>query len=70
MNNLLSSFTDELRKLLDLWLPQLSADWWKRYVLDVLTYRQQERVKQSRIVDLSGLDLAALLYERARGEPR
>jgi len=61
MNNLLSTFTDELRNLLKVWLPQLSVDWWKRYVLDVLTYQQQERVKQSRIVDLSGLDLAALL---------
>lgn len=61
MNNLLRTFTDELRNLLNAWLPQLSPDWWKRYVLDALTYQQQERVKQSRIVDLSGLDLAALL---------
>ncbi|MDO9012002.1 MAG: helicase-related protein [Gallionella sp.] len=61
MNNLLSSFTDELRKLLNSWLPQLSTDWWKRNVVDILTYQQQERIKQSRIVDLSGLDLAALL---------
>ncbi len=61
MNNLLSSFTEELRKLLNSWLPQLSTDWWKRNVLDILTYQQQERVKQSHIVDLSGLDLAALL---------
>jgi len=61
MNNLLHSFTVELRTLLSSWLPQLSADWWKRHVLDILTYQQQERVKQSRIDDLSGLDLAALL---------
>lgn len=61
MNNLLRSFTNELKDLLNAWLPQLSADWWKRYVLDVLTYQQQERVKQSRIDNLSGLDLAALL---------
>ena len=61
MNNLLRTFTDELGNLLNAWLPQLSADWWKRYVLDVLTYQQQARVKQTRIVDLSGLDLAALL---------
>jgi len=33
----------------------LSADWWKRYVIDVLTYQQQERVKQSKIDNLSGL---------------
>jgi superfamily II DNA or RNA helicase len=61
MNNLLRTFTDELRNLLNEWLPQLSDNWWERYVLAVLTYQQQERVKQSRIVDLSGLDLAALL---------
>jgi superfamily II DNA or RNA helicase len=61
MNTLLRSFTDEIRNLLDVWLPQLSADWWKRHVLDILTYQQQERVKQSRIDNLSGLDLAALL---------
>ena len=61
MNTLLHIFTDELRNLLNEWLPQLSDDWWERYVLAVLTYQQQERVKQSRIVDLSGLDLAALL---------
>ncbi|OGS96332.1 MAG: helicase, partial [Gallionellales bacterium RBG_16_56_9] len=42
-------------------MPQLSASWWERHVLDVLTYQQQERVKQSHIDDLSGLDLAALL---------
>lgn len=61
MNNLLRAFADELRNLFDSWLPQLSADWWARYVLDMLTYQQQERVKQSHITDLSGLDLAALL---------
>ena len=61
MNNLLQIFTSELRNLLNEWLPQLSCDWWERHVLDVLTHQQQERAKQSRIVDLSGLDLAALL---------
>jgi len=58
MNNLLQIFTSELRNLLNEWLPQLSCDWWERHVLDVLTHQQQERAKQSRIVDLSGLDLA------------
>ncbi|MDP4029671.1 MAG: Swt1 family HEPN domain-containing protein [Gallionella sp.] len=61
MNNLLRSFTDELRSILAVWLPQLSADWWERHVLSILTYQQQERIKQSRIDNLSGLDLAALL---------
>ncbi len=61
MNILLHTFTDELRNLLNSWLPQLSTDWWERYVLGVLTYQQQERVKQSRIDNLPSLDLAALL---------
>jgi ATP-dependent helicase HepA len=61
MNILLHAFTDELRNLLNSWLPQLSTDWWERHVLGVLTYQQQERVKQSCIDNLSGLDLAALL---------
>lgn len=61
MNNLLRSVTDELRLLLNVWLPPLSADWWERHVLAILTFQQQERVKQARITDLSGLDLAALL---------
>lgn len=61
MNNLLRPFTDELRSLLKEWLPQLSKDWWERYVLTALTFQQQERVKQTHIDDLAGLDLAALL---------
>lgn len=61
MDNLLRSFAEEIRNLLNTWLPQLSADWWERHVFGVLSYQQQERVKQSRIDNLSGLDLAALL---------
>lgn len=61
MNNLLRTFADELRILINNWMPQLSSDWWERYILDVLTPPQRERLKQSRINDLSGLDLAGLL---------
>ena len=61
MNSLLNAFTVEIRRLIKEWLPQLSNDWWERYVLSALTYQQRERVKQARISDLSGLDLAALL---------
>ena len=61
MDNLLRSFTNEIRTLLNIWLPQLSADWWERHVVGVLSYQQQERIKQSHIDNLSGLDLAALL---------
>ena len=61
MNKLLQSFADELRSILKEKLPQLSEDWWDRYVLTALTYQQMERVKQSKIIDLSGFDLAILL---------
>jgi len=61
VEKLLPTIASELRTLLNAWLPQLSDKWWERHVLDVLTYQQQERVKQSAITDLSGLDLAALL---------
>lgn len=61
MNSVLRTVTQEVQYLLKAWLPQLSANWWERHVLDVLTYQQQERVKQSDINELSGLDLAALL---------
>ncbi len=61
VDNLLRTTTDELRACLKAWLPQLSADWWERHVLGMLTYQQQGRVKQTGINELSGLDLAALL---------
>ena len=44
-----------------MWLPTLSANWWERHVLYMLTYQQQERVKQLGIDDIAKLDLAALL---------
>jgi len=46
MNTLLIAITDELRNLLNAWLPQLSADWWTRYVLNVLSHQQRARVEQ------------------------
>lgn len=61
MNLVLRTVFQEILLLLNEWLPQLSPNWWARHVLDVLTYKQQEQVKQSRINQLSGLDLAALL---------
>ena len=61
MNLVLRTVAQELRIQLTTWLPQLSVDWWERYVVAVLTHRQQEQVKQSCVIELSGLDLAALL---------
>jgi SNF2 family DNA or RNA helicase len=61
MDSLLRLFTDEIRQLIKEMLPKLSNDWWQRYVLTSLTFQQNERVKQAKVSDLSGLDLAALL---------
>ena len=61
MNFVLRTAAQELRIQLAIWLPQLSTDWWERKVVAVLTYRQQEQVKQTCITELAGLDLAALL---------
>jgi len=61
MNNLLLHFANEIRDSLNVWLPQLSDDWWERYAVSALTFQQKERVKQTHTVDLTGLDLAALL---------
>jgi len=61
MHNLLLVISRELQIILQTNLLLLADDWWERHVLAVLTYQQQERVKQSRINDFSCLDLAALL---------
>lgn len=61
MHNLVLIFANEIRDLIKNWMPQLSNDWWKRYVLTALTFQQSDRVKQLGITDLAGLDLAALL---------
>jgi len=42
-------------------LPAISDDWWKYYVFDQLTFRQQNEVEVKKITSLTGLDLAALL---------
>ncbi|HEC03368.1 MAG TPA: hypothetical protein ENI81_07505, partial [Phycisphaerales bacterium] len=42
-------------------LPSLFDNWWKDAVLDKLSFQQQQRIEQKRIVSLSSLDLAALL---------
>ena len=61
MGELLEHFAKGLRKSLKDCFPQLSEDWWTRYVISSLTFHQAERVKQSGISTLDGLDLAALL---------
>ena len=42
-------------------LPKLSSNWWDKYVVSSLSYKQQEQIKQSQTKHLAGLDLAALL---------
>lgn len=61
MNLVLRMISKEFCAFLSEQLPKLSNDWWEQYVVNVLTYKQQEQIKQSQTSDLSGLDLAALL---------
>ena len=61
LNFVLPTVAQEYRTLLAAWLPLLNPNWWEHNVVALLTYRQQEHLKQSRISELSGLDLAALL---------
>ncbi len=50
-----------LRNFLGNALPDISDDWWQLYVLDELTFPQQNIIEEKNITSLTGLDLAALL---------
>ena len=58
---LLSGAAEALANYLDRLLPSLFDNWWKDAVVDKLSFQQQRRVEQKKIVSLSSLDLAALL---------
>lgn len=42
-------------------LPPLYDDWWKKAVVNTLSFQQKKRLEQRKITTLSGLDLAGLL---------
>lgn len=61
MNELMRVATIELTRFLGAQLPQLSDDWWKKHIVDRLTFQQQRTVQERGFTALSQLDLAALL---------
>ena len=61
LNSLLQKATSSLAVYLEKVLPSLVNDWWKEAVVNILSFQQQRRVKERRIISLISLDLAALL---------
>ena len=52
---------ERLGKWLNKRLPQITANWWDELVLNNLSTLQKEKVLNSNVQELSGLDLASLL---------
>lgn len=61
MNDLTFMATNELAQFLTLQLPSLSEDWWKKHVIDRLSFQQQRMVQERGFESLQQLDFAALL---------
>ncbi len=61
MSQVLQGATRELTIFLEKVLPDLFEDWWKKAVLNSLSYQQRRRMEQSSLKSLGALDLAALL---------
>ena len=61
MNDLLKSATSELERFLSESLPALADDWWKKHVVDRLSFQQQRLAQERNFTALRDLDFAALL---------
>jgi len=61
MFSLIQIATTDLVSFLDKQLPTLSPDWWRRNVIDRLTYQQQQVAEVRGFTKLEQLDFAALL---------
>jgi ATP-dependent helicase HepA len=61
MNDLLRIATIELARFLAAQVPGLSEDWWRKHVLDRLSFQQQRMVQERGHRTLQQLDFAALL---------
>lgn len=61
MIELLNTATTALASFLDEQLPKLSGDWWRKLVIERLSFQQQRMTGERRITSLRQLDLAALL---------
>ena len=51
----------EIARFLDTNLPTNESDWWKKYVLDYLSFNQQRNAREKGFCKLQQLDFAALL---------
>ncbi|WP_169979793.1 DEAD/DEAH box helicase [Tautonia rosea] len=61
MNDLLHQGTACLARILSEKLPDLSPDWWEKYVIDRLSFQQQRTARERGFTSLQQLDFAALL---------
>jgi ATP-dependent helicase HepA len=61
MRDILHLATVELGRFLNDKLPEVSADWWQKHVVDRLSFQQQRTVQERGFKMLQQLDLAALL---------
>lgn len=61
MHNELRLATSDLARFLQERLPELSEDWWKKHVVDRLSFQQQRVIGEKNISSLRELDFAALL---------
>lgn len=61
MNEYMFQLNERLGKWLNKRLPQITGDWWEELVLSNLSTLQKEKVINSNVYEISGLDLASLL---------
>jgi ATP-dependent helicase HepA len=60
-HNLLQRVAKNIAEFLEKELPSLFDDWWRKAVVQNLSFQQKRRLEQRNITSLSGLDLAGLL---------
>ncbi|OKY73967.1 MAG: hypothetical protein BM485_16060 [Desulfobulbaceae bacterium DB1] len=61
MDNFLHVTAVEIRRYLAKNLPALDAEWWRKHVIDRLSFQQQRIAQEKGLTKLEDLDLAALL---------
>lgn len=61
MNELIQIATIELAEYLSAKLPEISADWWQKHVVERLSFQQQRMVQERGYHTIQQLDFAALL---------
>ncbi|MBR2256478.1 MAG: hypothetical protein IJ899_03885 [Blautia sp.] len=61
MNTFIFRLNEQLGKWLAEKLPKITENWWQELVLDNLSTLQKDTFQNNDILDLKGLDLAALL---------